>query len=111
MSIASASILKILTESTVSISDLTRAGAKDIFSSLIKDKEKIILKNNKPIGAILSLERYQELISMEEDYILYLEAIKRLEANNSPTISIHSVLEKYNITKEELDSIEDVETK
>ncbi|MEG2837974.1 MAG: type II toxin-antitoxin system Phd/YefM family antitoxin, partial [Erysipelotrichaceae bacterium] len=62
-----ASGFKTFLNSTVSISDLTRAGAKKIFDSLIDgDDSKIILKNNKPIAALISTTRYQELLEKEE---------------------------------------------
>ena len=108
MAYVKSNILNILTNSTISITDLTRTGAKTIFASLVNDSEKIILKNNKPIGALLSVDRYQELLEIEEDYLLYKESMKRLEMNKS-NVSMKTILEENNITQEEIDSVGEIE--
>lgn len=94
--------------STVSISDLTKAGAKAIFDNLNKEKSKIILRNNKPIAALVSPERYQELLEKEEDLQLLEMAISRKENNPSLT-SMEDFFKEFNIDNEYLKSLPDIE--
>lgn len=54
-------ILEALLNSTVSFNDLSKGNAKNIFASLKKEEELIVMDNNKPIGVLLSIEKYKEL--------------------------------------------------
>lgn len=94
--------------STISISDLTRAGAKNIFDSLGNDESKIILKNNKPIAALVSTDRYQELLEKEEDLQLIQIAMSR-KAESQITISSEDFYENNGITMEYLSDLPDIE--
>ena len=60
-------MLEVILNSTISISELTKAGAKKIFDGLSKDNSKIVLRNNKPVAALISPDRYQDLLEKEED--------------------------------------------
>lgn len=73
-----ANTFKTILSSTISISDLTRAGAKKIFDNLNKDGSKIVLKNNKPVAALVSTDRYKELLDKEEDLQLIKMAMARM---------------------------------
>ena len=66
--------------STLSISELTRAGEKKIFDNLKNDRAKIILKNNMSIAVLLSTERYEELLEKEENLQLIQIALEREKA-------------------------------
>ena len=96
-------------QSLVPISQFNKGQAARIFDRLHSEKELIVLKNNQPSAIILSPEEYKRLTEIEEDYILLLEAYKRLEENgNKKTISFDSLLDDLGITEEELSNMEDV---
>lgn len=103
-----ASTFKTFMSTTVSISDLTRAGAKKIFDNLKKDQSKIILKNNKPIAALVSTERYQELLEKEEDLQLMQLAMSRMN-ENTKYISSEQFYKDNGIDNEYLDDLPEVE--
>lgn len=52
-------------DSLVPISSLNQGKAAKIISDLTNDEVKIVIKNNEPIAAILSVERLNELINAE----------------------------------------------
>ena len=52
--------------SLVPISHLNQGKAAKIISSLGPDDVKIIVKNNEPMAAIVSISRFSELIEAEE---------------------------------------------
>lgn len=58
--------LSITLDSLVPISSLNQGKAAKIISELDSDDIKIVIKNNEPIAAILSVERLNELISAEQ---------------------------------------------
>ncbi len=108
MTVFTANTYESILNSTVSISDLTRAGAKKVFDTLDKDETKIILKNNKPIGALLSSERLQELLEKEEDLYLMKLAIER-DANAQKYISKEDFFEEFGIHEDALDNLPELE--
>ena len=70
-----------LLQSLVPISQFNKGQASKIFDRLRSEKELVVLKNNQPSAIILSPEEYLRLTEIEEDYLLLLEANKRIEDN------------------------------
>ncbi|MEG0361619.1 MAG: hypothetical protein RR602_08290 [Longicatena sp.] len=60
----------------------------------ISDDSKIILKDNKPLAVLISINRFQELLEKEEDLALLQLAISRHEQN--PTTISRDVFFKNN---------------
>lgn len=95
-------------DTLVPISKFNKGQAAQIFDELSTKKEMVVLKNNQPSAVLLSPDEYRRLMEIEEDYNLLLEANNRLSSNQR----LHSeveVLEKFNITQEDLDGMEDIE--
>ena len=98
-----------LLQSLIPISQFNKGQAAKIFDRLHSEKELIVLKNNQPSAIILSPEEYIRLTEIEEDYLLLLEANKRMEDNrNNKTISFDSVMSNLGISEDELSDMEDV---
>lgn len=99
-----------LLQSLVPISQFNKGQAAKIFDRLRSEKELIVLKNNQPSAVILSPEEYTRLTEIEEDYLLLLEASKRMEENgNNKTVSFDSVMNDLGISENELLETEDVD--
>lgn len=99
-----------LLQSLVPITQFNRGQASRIFDRLRSERQLIVLKNNQPSAIILSPEEYARLAEIEEDYMLLLEANRRLEENNGkPTLSFQSVLEELGLTEADLEKTEDVQ--
>ncbi|MDD6217146.1 MAG: type II toxin-antitoxin system Phd/YefM family antitoxin [Roseburia sp.] len=99
-----------LLQSLVPISQFNKGQAAKIFDRLRSEKELIVLKNNQPSAVILSPEEYTRLTEIEEDYLLLLEANKRMEENgNNKTVSFDSVTNDLGISEDELLETEDVD--
>lgn len=97
-------------QSLVPISQFNKGQAAKIFDRLHSEKELIVLKNNQPSAIILSPEEYKRLTEIEEDYLLLLEANKRIEDNgNNKTISIDSVMSHLGISEDELLDTEEID--
>ena len=99
-----------LLQSLVPISQFNKGQASKIFNRLRSEKELVVLKNNQPSAIILSPEEYLRLTEIEEDYLLLLEANKRIEDNgDKETVSFDEALKELGIDEEELLNMEDVE--
>ena len=55
--------------SLVSISTLNQGKAAKIISELGPNDAKVIIKNNEPMAAIVSIDRYTELLNAEEELL------------------------------------------
>lgn len=56
---------RMMLNSLISISSLNQGKAAKIIEQLKDEEVKIVVKNNEPIAAILSLKRFNELLEME----------------------------------------------
>ena len=77
----------------------------------VNDKRPVALNDGEEtIGFVIPPEVYEELIELEIDREPYEEAQKRLaKPRTEKGKSLEELMEKYGITQEELDAMEDVE--
>ena len=93
--------------SIVPISRFNKGEANKIFDEVETSGYKIVVKNNKPTCVLLAPERYEEMIEALSDYMLFVEAEKRLGTSGSTeTISHETLLANLGIDKTDLDDIE-----
>ena len=92
----------------VPITQFNRGQASRIFDRLHSESQLVVLKNNQPAAVILSPAEYMRLSEIEEDYLLLLEATKRLADNTESSTPLSDVMKELGITQEELDAAEDV---
>lgn len=93
---------------TISIDELTSIDSRNIFNSLIHDEFRIITENNKPIAALISIEKYLELLNYEEELRLIQLSIKRI-AEKQKMISREKFLENNGVSEDYLNSLSDIE--
>lgn len=94
----------------IPITQFNRGQASRIFDRLHSEPELVVLKNNQPSAVILAPDEYSRLAEIEENYILLLEATKRLAANeNTSAIPAADVMKSLGITDAELEEVEDLE--
>lgn len=97
-------------QSLIPITQFNRGQASRIFDRLRSEHQLIVLKNNQPSAVILSPEEYSRLAQIEADYLLLLEAHRRLEQSaGQPTLSSEELMAELGIDESELDDGEDVE--
>ncbi len=94
--------------SLVSITQFNKGQASRIFDRLHNEKQLIVLKNNIPSAVILSPEEYVRLSEMAEDYVLMLEAQKRL-AHSEHTLSFDEVMNECGVSQEDIDNAQEPE--
>lgn len=95
--------LKGLTSRFIPISRFNRGEASQIFEEVSASGSKVVLKNNMPVGVIITPERYDELMELLEDLLLHLEADQRTaSASASPIHSEAQVMESLGIRESDL---------
>ena len=98
-----------LLQCLIPTSQFNKGQAAKIFDRPHSEKELIVLKNNQPSAIILSPEEYTRLTEIEEDYLLLIEANRRMEiSEDRPTVSMKNVMNDLGISEEELEGSGDV---
>ena len=90
---------------TISISDFNGGKASSIFKSLEETGKKVVVRYNRPVGVLLSIEAYTELLEKVEDNALLNEALQRMEKQGK-TFSMQEVMETLGIAEKELEETE-----
>lgn len=97
-------------QSLVPISQFNKGKAAQIFDRLNSQDELIVLKNNKATAIILTPKEYERLLDIEENFSLFLEAVRRIENNKgTPAIPIEEVMSELGISEEDIEAAEDLE--
>lgn len=90
----------------VSISLFNKGKANKIFEEVKNDGVKVVLKNNKRVGMILSPSRYDEMTEMVEECKLLLMAMNRIKSDESSIVEMSDVMRRFGISQEDLDETE-----
>lgn len=94
----------------IPITQFNRGQASRIFDRLRYEPELVVLKNNHPSAVILSPDEYTRLAEIEENYLLLLEATKRLATNEGKSvIPAADVMKHFGITDADLEEVEELE--
>lgn len=94
--------------SLVPITQFNRGQASRIFDRLHTENQLVVLKNNQPAAIILSPAEFSRLSEIEDDYMLLLEAAKRLANDTAPATPMEDVMKELGICDDDLASAEDV---
>lgn len=95
---------------TVPISQFNRGLAGKIFSDVKAHGSKVVMKNNTAEVVLMSPDEYVQIMDTLNDYLLLTMAVDRM-SDYDPTklISEEEMDRRLGITREDLDSIDDVE--
>ena len=95
---------------TVPISQFNRGLAGQIFYAEKTHGPKVVMKNNAAEVVLMPPAEYVEVMDALNDYILLTMAIERMaNADSSALITEEEMDQRLGITREELDSIGEVE--
>ncbi|MBQ4513395.1 MAG: hypothetical protein II969_10390 [Anaerolineaceae bacterium] len=95
---------------TVPISQFNRGLAGKIFSDVKAHGSKVVMKNNTAEVVLMSPDEYVQIMDTLNDYLLLTMAVDRMsDYDPSKLISEEEMDRRLGITREDLDSIDDVE--
>ena len=91
----------------IPISRFNRGEASKIFEEVEQNGLGVVLKNNAPVGIIISPQMYESLLEELEDLALLQEAERRIQsAGKSKQYTNAQIMESLGIQDAELDDIE-----
>ncbi len=93
----------------VPITRFNKGEANKIFDEVSRDGFRYVVKNNQVKCILISPEAYDRMIDEMEDYYDAKLADERMARSSGQTISMSEMSKKYNISKEDLENIPDVE--
>ena len=90
------------TEDLISISEASKLGV----SALVRDAEvghdRIVLRNNKAVAVVMSMERFERLQQLQDDLVDITLAASRMLTTSGQRHSLDEVLEQFRYTREDL---------
>ena len=93
------------TANLISISEATRRGVSRLASDAASGREQILLRNNKPVAAVVGMDRLAELDELhrlEEDLLDVTLATVRMLTDEGKRHSLDDVLEHFGYTRADL---------
>ncbi len=94
------------TSDLMSISEASKLGVSGLIREAEKGHEPVLLRNNKPIAAVVSIKRLDQLEELEEDLIDASLAVARMLTTGPERYSLDEVLEKFGYTRDGLRDLE-----
>ncbi|TAK31349.1 MAG: type II toxin-antitoxin system Phd/YefM family antitoxin [Chloroflexota bacterium] len=96
---------RIDTANLVSISEASKRGILKLANDAAGGHEQILMRNNKPVAAVVGMDRLNELDELqrlEEDMLDIVLATARMVDDNGKRYSLDDVLKHFGYTREEL---------
>src|SRR3972149_5378764 len=90
------------TADLISISDANKIGISGLAREAEAGHEKVLLRNNKPIAAVVSIRRLEELQQLQEDLLDMSVAAARALTTGPRRHSLDDVLAQLGYTREQL---------
>jgi len=92
-------------ENMIPITKLSKGGAAKVLDEVKKTGPKVIIKNNKPEGIIMSVDAYEELLDRLDDYELHLQAARRMNQTGQNADKKTEEMKRFGISPEDLKGI------
>jgi antitoxin (DNA-binding transcriptional repressor) of toxin-antitoxin stability system len=93
---------RIDTSDLISISDANKMGISSLVHDAERGREHILLRNNKPVAAVISMERLEALQQLEDDLLDISLAAARLATAGPDRTMLDDVLTQFGFTRDQL---------
>lgn len=90
------------TADLISISDANKLGVSRLVRHAEEGHEQVVLRNNRPVAAVVSMERFEQLQRLEEDLLDASLAAARMLTTGPRRHSLDDVLAQFGYTREQL---------
>lgn len=90
------------TEDLISISEANRLGVSALVRAAEEGHERVVLRNNRPVAAVVSMERLARLQALEEDLLDMSLAAARMMTAGPERHGLDEVLARFGYTREQL---------
>jgi prevent-host-death family protein len=90
------------TDDLISISDANRLGVSALIREAEEGRQRLVLRNNKPVAVVMSVERFEQLQQLQDDLLDITLAASRMMMTSERRHSLDDVLERFGYSREEL---------
>jgi prevent-host-death family protein len=99
-------LTRIDTRDLISISEANRLGVSGLVREAESGHEQILLRNNKAVAAVISVERLDELQELEDALVDVSLAVARMLTTGPDRHSLDDVLARFGYTRDELSEVD-----
>lgn len=95
------------TYNLLSITEAGKRGVSKLAAEAADGRNMVLLRNNRPIAAVVSMEhlgRLEALESLEEDLGLIALTLARLAGDNGNRTSLDDVMARFGLSRDDLDA-------
>ena len=90
------------TKELISVSNASKKGVSGLIKDAEAGREHVVLRNDKPVAAIVSIHSLEEMQEMQNHFIDLSTAVARLLTTSPKRHSLDEVLERFGYSREEL---------
>lgn len=92
------------TNSLLSISEASQKGVSALIRAAEEGRDQVLLRNNKPVAAVVSMRRLDEQQQLREDLADVTMLAARMLTTDGKVLSLDEVLGRFDFTRDELRS-------
>lgn len=93
---------RIDTTDLLSISDANKLGISGLARMAEQGHDQVLLRNNKPVAAVMSMDRLEQLQQLEEDLLDISLTTARMLTSGPARHDLDHVLSRFGYTREQL---------
>lgn len=93
---------KVDTKDLISVSEANKIGISGLVKAAEKGEQRVVIRNGKPVAAVVSIESLQRAEELEERLLDVSLALTRLLTADERRHSLDDVLDRFGFTREEL---------
>jgi prevent-host-death family protein len=90
------------TSSLLSISEASQKGVSALIRAAEEGQDQVVLRNNKPVAAVVSMRRLDEQQQLREDLADVTMLAARMLTTDGQVSSLDEVLARFGFTRDEL---------
>jgi prevent-host-death family protein len=90
------------TNSLLSISEASQKGVSALIRAAEEGQDQVVLRNNKPVAAVVSMRRLDEQQQLREDLADVTMLAARMLTTDGKVSSLDEVLDRFGFTRDEL---------
>jgi prevent-host-death family protein len=91
----------------ISVSEASQLGVSALVRAAEEGRQRIVLRNNKPVAVVMSMERFEQVQQLQDDLIDITLVAARMMSSSGRSYSLDEVMEHFGYTREELSQLPD----
>ena len=98
---------KVETDDLISISEANRLGVSGLIRAAEEGRERVVLRNNKPVAVVMGVDRFEQLQELQDDLIDITLVASRMMTGSDKRFTLDEVLDRFGYSREDLANLPD----